>query len=833
MQRSRDPLLLATAILTVGIALVVLMPSLAWIGQPFSGFLLLENRVVASAGLTHWPATSDGTLYQQELVSVDGAPVKSSLALAQQVRELPVGTPLLYGFQRGEDTFERVVHTRRFEVLDWALLFGSLLLNGIMFAGTALMILFLRGRDRLSIGAFAMLSIGGLWALTAVDLYGPHRLFRLHALCETLLFAGVLHMALVFPRSVALVERRPWLIPALYAAAGVLATANQLGLYDPDWYRWTHQAATSAFGVSLGVLIGMQLRWYLQPPSFEIRQRVKAVALGAILSLTLPVVLALGAALTGGSIPQNVAAFTAVFYPLSIGYAVIRHNLLGVDVFVRRTLSYTALTAVATVLYAALVQAFDVVFHAGPGVGSDPYGFALTLILVMMLLPLRDQSQSFIDRIFFRASYDFRRVVETASERLASESDLNVISRELIDAVRQPLQPERMRLYVRRSSDEPLGTVHTGPENSALDDALADTGRRTGLPIDQADGGLLVPFRADGKLMAVLDLARPQSGRMYGADDRRLLMILANQGAVAIENALALEGLRDLNRDLEEKVEERTAELREAHSQLVHREKMASLGQLVAGIAHEINNPLNFIQGNLHCLRESVGTLQGTLEAILRQVDQEDSKLARKLQKIRLANELDEVLDDVGSAFDGCQEGVERSTALVNDLRSFSRADSRTTTETDLHAAIGSSLNLLRSKLHGIEIVRDLEPIPTVHCIARQIDQVLVNLIANAADALEGRGRIAIRTRLQEDDVVVIEVEDDGPGIDPSHLDRIFDPFFTTKEVGKGTGLGLSISYGIVSRHGGALTVQSEPGQSTCFRVVMPVGVVENEVGDA
>jgi len=809
MHQEHDRLLIGTSALVLGVALLVILQSLSWLDRPFPGFLVLSNRIVPSAGLGHWPATAGGILYQHEVVAVNSLPLEQVETLHATVARHPPGTPITYTFRRGALDITRTIKTQRFGRFDFILLFGALFLNGVALSGTALMIRFLRGADRTSMGAFSTLLIAGLWALTAVDLYGPYRLFRLHALCETLLFASVLHMALVFPMPLRLVDRHPRVVWGLYGLAIPLVTANQLGLQDPDLYRTTHQIATSLIGLSLAVLIGTQLRWYLKPPNFEIRQRVKVVALGGAASLSIPVALAIGAAVTGGATPQNAMSFTAIFYPLSIGYAILRHNLLEVDVFVRRTLNYALLTAIATIAYAGMVQAFDFLFSAAPSANGNDLGFAITLVLVILLLPLRDRVQSIIDRIFFRTAYDFRRVVETASARLASQSDLLVIVDEVSKAVTEPLHPEFLTLHVRRGRDAPFTATPPDPTISSLAPAQIERLGHAPAPIDEANGGLSVPFRADGELIAVLSLGRLQSGGMYGADDRRLLQTLANQGAVAIENALVLEQLRDLNRDLEEKVEERTRELREAHAQLVHREKMASLGQFVAGIAHEINNPLNFIQGNLHCLREYVDVLKGSVPR-----DQLGTKETEQLE---------EVLEDIESAFEGCAEGVERSTTLVTDLRAFSRLDSPERTETDLHGSIRSTLNLLRGRLHGIDVVERFESIPLVRCIAGQIDQVFVNLISNAADALGSAGRIEIRTSTPAIGVAAIEIADDGPGIDPDCLDRVFDPFFTTKEVGKGTGLGLSISYGIVRRHGGTITVHSTPGEGTCFRIELPV----------
>jgi signal transduction histidine kinase len=274
--------------------------------------------------------------------------------------------------------------------------------------------------------------------------------------------------------------------------------------------------------------------------------------------------------------------------------------------------------------------------------------------------------------------------------------------------------------------------------------------------------------------------------------------------------------LQRVNRNLEGTLHE----LQDTQAQLVHREKMASIGQLVAGIAHEINNPVNFIQGNLHFLEDYARSLVAGIERY-EEVGR-DAGLAERFGALRDELELARILEDLQAVFDGCREGVDRTTSLVRDLRTFSRLDKPKRVLLGVHDTIDSTLNLLRGRLTGIDVHREYGEIPDVESFAGQLAQVFMNLVANAADALGDAGAVTVRTRA-EGERVVVEVEDDGPGIEAEHLERIFDPFFTTKDVGKGTGLGLSVTYGIVTRHGGTITVASEPGAGTRFRVELPV----------
>ncbi len=288
--------------------------------------------------------------------------------------------------------------------------------------------------------------------------------------------------------------------------------------------------------------------------------------------------------------------------------------------------------------------------------------------------------------------------------------------------------------------------------------------------------------------------------------------------------------IQDLTANLEAKVRARTRELQETldelrrtQAQLVHQEKMASLGQFVAGIAHEMNNPLAFVEGNLHFLRQYTETLVDALSAYEQGVDGAEPGLQQKMAKVREELEISDLLDDLGSTFEGCADGIQRATKLVEDLRTFSRLDDGDCVEVELNESIESTLNVLSSRLEGIEVVRDLGDLPLVECLGAQINQVFVNLLSNAADAVGGSGRIGVRTQVDESGSVVVDVEDDGCGMEPDVIARAFEPFYTTKDVGGGSGLGLSVSYGIVERHGGRIDVESTPGRGTRFRVTLPV----------
>ncbi|OOG78046.1 7TM diverse intracellular signaling domain-containing protein [Algoriphagus sp. A40] len=295
--------------------------------------------------------------------------------------------------------------------------------------------------------------------------------------------------------------------------------------------------------------------------------------------------------------------------------------------------------------------------------------------------------------------------------------------------------------------------------------------------------------------------------------------------------------IREQNNMLEEKVRIRTDELELAlrtlqntQSQLVNQEKMASLGQLTAGIAHEINNPINFVSSNITPLKRDIKDIMEVIEFYRNSGEREFTASTKKeAKKLEEDLELDYVLEEVEQLLKGMDDGAKRTVEIVKGLRIFSRVDEQDVKKVDLHDGINSTLILLNSTIPGkIRIVRDFGELPMVECLAGKINQVFMNILNNAVHALADHldkiadPKITVRTKAFTDHVVV-EIEDNGQGMPENVKQRIFEPFFTTKPVGKGTGLGLSIVYSIIENHKGTLEVNTEEGQGTTFIISLPI----------
>jgi signal transduction histidine kinase len=343
-----------------------------------------------------------------------------------------------------------------------------------------------------------------------------------------------------------------------------------------------------------------------------------------------------------------------------------------------------------------------------------------------------------------------------------------------------------------------------------------------------------VPLRVKHRVIGVLTVAASEPHR-FAAADLELVSAVANHVALAVDRAESFHTIEGLTRGLEDKVRVRTEQLRAAHEelqaayrdlqatqvQLVQREKMASVGQLVAGVAHELNNPIGFVFSNIATLDDFVRRLRAMLDAY-GGVELPEAERARIAER-RSALKVDYALKYLDSMIQGIREGAERARKIVRDLRVFARGQDEVWQAVDLHEELESSLTLLSHLLKDRVVVhRKFGALPSVECIRSQIDQVFLNLLANAAQAIAGPGAITIETRC-DGETAVIGIADTGSGIAADVAGRIFDPFFTTKPVGEGTGLGLSISYEIVKKHGGEIRAESPPGGGAVFTIRLPL----------
>ncbi|WP_341530533.1 GAF domain-containing protein [Nostoc sp. UHCC 0302] len=375
------------------------------------------------------------------------------------------------------------------------------------------------------------------------------------------------------------------------------------------------------------------------------------------------------------------------------------------------------------------------------------------------------------------------------------------------------------------------GYIHavTDIYNSELDDCYVSMLSRF-----QVRANLVVPMSKQGQLWGLLCIHQCQISREWQESEIEFVSQIASQLGVAVQHAVLLNQTQQQAKQLSEALEH----LQQTQAHLIHSEKMSSLGLLVAGVAHEINNPVSFIYGNITHIHEYTQNLIEML-ILYQQVYPEPNLQIQQQAKL---SDLEFIAEDLPKLFSSLKVGTERISEIVLSLRNFSRLDQAQVKPVDLREGLDSTLLILQHRLKanslhsGVEIVKQYGELPLVECFAGQLNQVFMNLLANALDAMEDLCRqsaklgakkhhpmIIIKTQMIAPDWVQISIKDNGVGVTKEVQAKLFNPFFTTKPVGQGTGLGLSISYQIVEKHGGKLQCLSQPNEGAEFLIDIPI----------
>ncbi len=578
---------------------------------------------------------------------------------------------------------------------------------------------------------------------------------------------------------------------------------------------------------SIGVLAAQRRRAH----DAGVGERVDLMLLAGLVSFVPMLVMVGSMYVLKTPVPWYMAMLWVGFFPLAVGYGMLRKQLFDFRIVARSSAAYGAATFTITGIFAFSITFADELIQRY-GVNVRSVQVVLLFLAILAFNPLRERMQGLVDRLFDRDRARYRQAVREISEAMVSMLSLGEIGDRILVAVTDTMGVERAMVLLFDENDKVLRPTawrgdwdeqdiqseipsehpiwkHLWMRREELmradfdDEPDAEAREECWDIYDTLEVELLVPILFGVDLLGVIVVGRKLSGERLTPDDRQLLRTLANQSSIAIENAKAFDEIAKLNESLEARVEERTQELRETQTQLMQSEKMSSLGQLVAGVAHELNNPIGFVHANLQLLDEFIAKLAAAQAS---------------------GGDTERVRESITKLLTRSREGTERVKKIVQDLRTFSRMDQAESQMADLHEEIDRTLGLMEPRLKNkIKIERDYGDIPEVRCYPGQLNQVFLNLLMNACDALDETGG-TIRISSERSDLGVrLEFSDDGPGI-PMHVQsRIFDPFFTTKEVGKGTGLGLSLSHGIVERHGGRFLAHSEPGEGASFVIDLPL----------
>ncbi len=816
----------------------------------------MDNRVIASVSLPGWPASSHD-VFQSAITSVDGVEVSDGKQVYTLVAEHPAGFEHTYTLVRDGRASILKARSLPFTFKDYLLVFAPYLASGLSLALIGIVVWYTKPATPASLALLFGGIGGGVFAITASDLYSPYWFFRLHVAAEAFYPAALLvHLALVFP--VDRLRGKSWrtgAIVAPYAIAFAIIATYELFLFHPPVYSRVHNLCMDATGIG-GALLLSAVAWdYFTSRSELVRQRVRVLLLGFLCGFAFPGALMFYSGVTGGETAVNYAGFTVILFPLSIGYAIVQHDLFEIDALIKRSVYYLTITATLATAYAIFLLLTDWSLSFSSLAHSRLFPFIFTIVVAFLLNPVRDGLQHTVDRLFFRIRYNPKEMLERSSAALAATLELDAIAALIWETIESSVGVRVGGLFVRSSDDHNYARIYPASGHQALaenDPLLLALNARRGealsryysegeSSVDQIVAGferleaeILVPMVIKEDLIGFIALGRKESGKFFSHDDISFLGALANQSALSIANALAYREIRTLNAVLEQRVAERTSELsvsnhelqlslerlriayrdlQRSQEDLNRAEKMATLGRLAAGIAHEMNTPLGASMTNLKLLSDLVEEYDSAAS---------DTSITPDDHR--------EIASDMGKLVNATRDWLNKAGAHIRSLKLHTRSlQTREEQSFAVLDVIEDVRLLLAHRLRESQVSLIVETggtAPVLYGDASKLGQILTNLVTNAIDA-NGEAQCSgapVEIIVGDDsEAATIVVRDHGVGIPSENLPHIFDDFFTTKTMGEGTGLGLPIARDIVSNFfRGTITVASTAGEGTSFTVRLP-----------
>ncbi|HZR84173.1 MAG TPA: ATP-binding protein [Candidatus Binatia bacterium] len=771
-------------------------------GATWPGFVVWRNLVTPAIGGPDWPGNRAGIPLRSILVAVDGVPVSNASELRAIVERAGPDRDLSYEFRHDGRLVDVAVPT---SVLRWRNVLPVYLpywIDGAAFFAVGLVVFYFRPWLPAARASLALGTVLGTVLLLASDVFSAFWLDALYFTCESLTPAVLLHLALCFPEEKEAVRRRPWLAWSVYLPFVPLAVLQVRALYgDGEAHLaindWVYTAIAGAGLVSIASLV----HTFFASRNPLARQQAKIVMAGVALAAFVPATMILAIVLLRVDLPMNLVAPFVIVYPLSIGYAIARHDLFSVDRYLRLGVVYAALSVVVFLSYALVVVGGESLLGAGsrlPQIVVPLY----VLVVLLVFDPLRAAIQRIVDRLFYRQAVSYRATVEATSRVLASVLDSERVADTVLATLTDVMAIEWAVLVVR---GDPGATPRFfgRPAAEAADAAAALDGcdrwlvevgaRRRPLSRYELDArgvrsdrdvaedaafgrlgtALAFPLRFESDPIGVLLLGEKKSGAFYSDDDLQLLDTLVHQAALALTNAHAYDVIR------------------RTQAELVEAERLAAVGELASTVAHGIRNPLAGIRAAAQVAREEL---------------ESDSPVG-------------ENLDDIIAETDRLEQ-------RVRSILEMTRPELSEPVRTDPTSFLQSYVEGQRARLpRDVRIAVEVAPsLPAIAIDPTQLTEALDVLVTNAVEAMGGRGEVRIHVGVEANGAagptVAISVTDTGPGIEPGRIARVFELFYTSKP--SGTGVGLAMAKRLVERQGGRVSVESAPGRGATFTFSLP-----------
>ncbi len=604
------------------------------------------------------------------------------------------------------------------------------------------------------------------------------------------------------PQFPATVQR--WFAPAVGVVSGAIVALDLAGVGYQLTILWLLLCAATA--------IVLMIRGAWRAQGQVQRLQVRWTAWGLAVPLIVFVIARLPTVLfpsPGADPTDTLVTLSAVTIPAGIGVAVLRYGLMNIEVVIRRTLVGAAVVTVFLFVYHLVIALFAGGLAGATGAYSSSFMavFLTAVIFTFLLQPAQQALTGGLDRVFFRNRFHYRQLLGRLPNELSETREPVMAARIVLDQVCGSMEVPRM-VVALAPDQERAGSWIRGQTEPPRDDEVWETLRAVGAPVLRDQNSLddlhvwmrrsgldlVLPLMVAEQVVGVMACAAPRGKRLFAADDVAALANVAAALALALSHALAFETIQLMNEELEQRVQDRTAELEQARLQLYQSEKMASVGLLAASVAHELNTPLGVVVSSSQRVAEALAQMGEQLQA-------------STVKSARL-----------------CNQAAERAASIVQSLRDFSRPSQRDPEYVDLRHNIETTLQILEPTIarSDVEVACELADLPVVECFPALINQVIMNLLLNGLQAMDGRGTLSIAARAAGNDSVEIAVSDTGPGVPGDLRTRIFEPFFTTKGQGEGTGLGLSLSYNIIAAHCGTIEVDPFYTQGARFVVLLP-----------
>lgn len=813
--RSTNAAAVALAVVATLIVGTCAVNAVARLGKPFPGFLLWENLFVPAVGDPSWTGVKTGLRYQSWLLEVDGETVARAREAAAELAGKRPGETARYTLDKNGERYAIDTPIMTLAPRAWASVYGIYLFDAFVLLVLGVVVFYLKPTDPAARAVFYFSVTLACYLATSADLFGPYWFRVPYFFFVNLIPASVAGVLSHFPVGRTRSPREPLLLGALVAVGIALAVASNLSFHRSRdllllFDRTTHVLLA---GAGLAAIVFF-CRHFLRAPSALVRGRTMVVLFGTLGAFAAPVIVLSLMYVLDVPFALNWATLTFVLFPLSIGYAIARHDLFDIDRIIRRTLTYALLSALVFGTYSLGIGIVDYFFENLTQLGSRIAEGLLILALILLTTPSRDRIQDVVDRIYDRHRYSYRDVVRSSSRAFATILDFEKLVSQVLTLVDDTLQPSTAAIYtlaadgmatLRGHLEHPPGesakVTVTPAAGSTVDLSSLLSALETSPVVGDVTSGFAVPMKLEGKPVGVLVGGAKRSGTPYTQDDYDLVYTVCDQLAVALQNAQAYRTIDVLNADLAGKnvaLESANRELCEAQDELVRRERLAAVGEFAGAVAHAMRNPLAGI------------------------------KAAAQLAALDLEGHpsFESLADVIGEA--------NRLDDRIGALLQFSRPFEPVLRSTELSDVVAGAVRdvAARASARRIEIRTMVAPdLPTAELDPVLIEQAILELLSNAVDASADGGKVVVRASRVTNgsagtqDEVAVEVLDSGAGINERAAVRLFELFYTTKA--RGTGYGLASVKKIVDRHGGRVEAGNRPEGGALFRVVLPVGAAQ------